>query len=386
MAQQQFATSAPDFWEDVEPDMPFLDRRHRAALERLDHAFRDGQPLAMLVGDGKNETSHLTRCFLASIGQDVALARISEPCDNAIAGMRKIVRAIGFDPKDLGLADLEHILRMFLAFQRSHQRRTIISIEEAEEQGAWLLDSVRRFIELEEQNHFGLMVVLSGRPSINEQLNGTALAAIRDKTGQHIALEPFTLAETREYLRRCLQADGSADISQVFEFGAVTLIHELCMGAPDSVNALYLKAIAIAEQSGAMPITTSTVMDADQKLKSAVEALESEADDADKADALFENSARFVIRLKGRQLRVAPLSRGRTLVGRSSVCDVYLPGKLISRHHALIVKSSKGVRLLDLGSTNGTSVQGRGIRDHTLQDGDVVEIGDYKLIYRTPAG
>jgi len=70
-------------------------------------------------------------------------------------------------------------------------------------------------------------------------------------------------------------------------------------------------------------------------------------------------------------------------VGRSRDCELILPDVLLSRRHAELLHSDAGWLLRDLGSLNGTRLNGtRVTRDTLLRDGDVVEIADWSLAYR----
>jgi hypothetical protein len=65
------------------------------------------------------------------------------------------------------------------------------------------------------------------------------------------------------------------------------------------------------------------------------------------------------------------------LIGRGSDCDVILPERQVSRHHARIERMAGGVYVLrDLGSKNGTHVNGEEVRDRprVLEDGDEIQI------------
>jgi hypothetical protein len=62
-------------------------------------------------------------------------------------------------------------------------------------------------------------------------------------------------------------------------------------------------------------------------------------------------------------------------IGRGADCDITLPERQVSRHHARIERRSRGYFLIDLGSKNGTFVNGKEINQpHSLQDGDEVQI------------
>ncbi len=83
-----------------------------------------------------------------------------------------------------------------------------------------------------------------------------------------------------------------------------------------------------------------------------------------------------------------PLRPGQTFsFGRSKECDLTIPSQRVSRRHAEIAWEGDAAVLRDLGSQNGTQVNGRRIRgEHTLVDGDELEFGPYLCTYRRIGG
>jgi predicted component of type VI protein secretion system len=66
---------------------------------------------------------------------------------------------------------------------------------------------------------------------------------------------------------------------------------------------------------------------------------------------------------------------GAMVVGRDASCEIVIPDRQVSRFHARLLPTPEGVVLEDLGSKNGTFVNGAAISDPVhLQDGDLVQI------------
>jgi len=91
--------------------------------------------------------------------------------------------------------------------------------------------------------------------------------------------------------------------------------------------------------------------------------------------------AKLILSLDGMVIREYPLSKERTTLGRKPHNDIVIDNLAISGEHAMIMTILNDSFLEDLGSTNGTLVNGQPIKKHFLQNNDVVELGKYKLKY-----
>ena len=81
--------------------------------------------------------------------------------------------------------------------------------------------------------------------------------------------------------------------------------------------------------------------------------------------------------------QVIPLNRRKFLIGRESDCQLRPNSELVSRHHCVFGIDEYSVRLRDLGSTNGTTVNGqRIVRETTLAAGDKVVVGNLEFELR----
>ncbi|ADG68422.1 Forkhead-associated protein [Planctopirus limnophila DSM 3776] len=88
------------------------------------------------------------------------------------------------------------------------------------------------------------------------------------------------------------------------------------------------------------------------------------------------------------QGKVIPLAARKFLVGREQDCHLRPNSDLVSRHHCVFTIDDYAVRLRDLGSTNGTQVNGENIRGEViLNEGDQVTIGklELQLLLKTEA-
>jgi pSer/pThr/pTyr-binding forkhead associated (FHA) protein len=93
--------------------------------------------------------------------------------------------------------------------------------------------------------------------------------------------------------------------------------------------------------------------------------------------------ARIKVLQNNKTVKVLELAAGAVTIGRAADNDIQLDDKTISSHHAKIVTFYNASHVEDLGSTNGTLVNDKKVKRHVLQPGDILMIGDYRLVVDT---
>jgi hypothetical protein len=110
---------------------------------------------------------------------------------------------------------------------------------------------------------------------------------------------------------------------------------------------------------------------------------DAEAEDSDELGAPAPGIATITVRGVDHDV---VLRGDRMVVGRLASCDISLQDKNTSRQHAAFIKQGGGWAVEDLGSTNGTLVNGRKVERLQLRDDDVIVVGITELIYHEPRG
>jgi len=91
--------------------------------------------------------------------------------------------------------------------------------------------------------------------------------------------------------------------------------------------------------------------------------------------------AKLILSMDGLTLKEITLGKERTTIGRKPHNDIQIDNLAVSGEHAVIVTILQDSFLEDLGSTNGTVVNGQPVKKHFLQNNDIIELGKYKLKY-----
>jgi ABC-type multidrug transport system ATPase subunit/pSer/pThr/pTyr-binding forkhead associated (FHA) protein len=85
---------------------------------------------------------------------------------------------------------------------------------------------------------------------------------------------------------------------------------------------------------------------------------------------------RLLIRIPGQSLQETPLDRTAFTIGRKPDNDIVLSLDYVSGHHGRLEQRGMLWHYVDLGSTNGTLVNGRRVQSAVLRDGDILRVGD----------
>src|SRR5258708_33488807 len=89
--------------------------------------------------------------------------------------------------------------------------------------------------------------------------------------------------------------------------------------------------------------------------------------------------ARLMLSLDGNVLAEYNMNKERYTIGRLPDNDIRIDNPAVSGHHSLIINILNDSFLEDLNSTNGTYVNGKLIKKHAMQHGDVITVGHHQL-------
>jgi len=95
---------------------------------------------------------------------------------------------------------------------------------------------------------------------------------------------------------------------------------------------------------------------------------------------------KITIKLGSDILQEVHLTTERTTLGRRPHSDVVIENMAVSGQHACLVLEDQHVSIEDLDSTNGTYVNGSAVKKQALQDGDVIEIGNFTIKFSADSG
>lgn len=97
---------------------------------------------------------------------------------------------------------------------------------------------------------------------------------------------------------------------------------------------------------------------------------------------LVTAGAELVVLEEGKPSDRITITKSPVVIGRMSTSDVVIPDPNVSRRHAELKRTEKEWWLTDLGSTNGSQVNGKTVREQALADGDRLTLGSTQLLFK----
>ena len=366
---------------------PILGRLSRSPVKRLARAYRDRVPVAMLVSHSRFAPGYVLDRFLATLDAQTNIIRVEQSFDDPAVFLKHIVGSVGFESSATSLAQIDHAFGLFLRCEKMKRRRTILVLRDIDTHGPQVLARIRDMIEKEVANYFGLMILATGPANDSLKPVEPALEAILSRAAERIVLTPFVLSETREFIRnrferRAQKGDGKNHGVPSFEVYGIRLIHELGSGVPETVDLLCRKAIEIAADNDTGAISTAEVKAAARLLGLMQDTRDEQLGNAVPEQAVPEaRPGQLIVKMRGVPEKTIPLNGCNLLIGRDRLCEICVDDVQVSRIHGLIARSTDGVQYLDLGSTNGSAVNGQAAERLVLANNDVIAIGDVRIIY-----
>ncbi len=95
---------------------------------------------------------------------------------------------------------------------------------------------------------------------------------------------------------------------------------------------------------------------------------------------------KMIVSIDGVVIKEVQLTKDRTTLGRRPYNDIVIDNLAISGEHAVLQLSGNEVHLEDLNSTNGTYINGKAAKRQLLRNGDMIEVGKYKIKFVSDGG
>ena len=373
-----------------DPQFLFASKQHARAKAYMESSVWLADGFVILTGDIGCGKTTLIESFIESLPKDVVLAHISQTQLSPVEFLQSLLVELGFRPFGMRKIELLTLLKEYLIEQYSGGRRVLIVIDEAQNLSRKVLEEIRLLSGVEAQKEKVLRIILAGQPELGETLDSPRLEQLSQRVRLRFHIAALSKRETLEYIAHRLKIAG-AGRRKIFDTEALRLVFRYTGGVPRLINILCDSAMLCAFADEKSRVDSELLEAAVDELQWVpyVERLRERERILDNTDERYIGGiplARLEIRENNQIISDFELPAGRTIIGRDNGNDLTIPSKVISRHHAQIVTDLQQSMLEDLNSTNGIYVDSKRVRQHQLNDGDIITIGRHKILYRNLRG
>lgn len=203
---------------------------------------------------------------------------------------------------------------------------------------------------LDVQDRYALRIVLTGKERLSALVRNDSMRNLARRNPATYTLNPLTEQETMIYLRTRLIAAGGEHSEKIFPVEVCSRLHVLSRGRPGRLNKLALE-----------------LMQRMTKLRA-------------------KSSPRVIVTCDGETIAEHALTKKQYVIGRTELADIMIEDSYISKMHAMLQLYANALVLLDLNSTNGTTVNSIETQRTVLRSNDIITLGRHRIkIENAPA-
>jgi len=380
-----FQLKEPPFRLTPDPQFLFASKQHSRAKAYMESTIWLADGFVVITGDiGAGKTT-LIESFLAELPDDIVLAHISQTQLSPVEFLQALLVEFGFKPFRKRKVELLAMLKDFMVEQYAAGRKILLIIDEAQNLSRKVLEEVRLLSGLESQKEKLLRIIIAGQPELSRKLDSPRLQQLTQRVRLRFHLGALSKHETHEYIAHRLNVAG-ANGRKIFEDTACDIVFRYAGGIPRLINVLCDTALLCAYADERAVIDESVVKAAAEELQWVEFSARVQEHDQETTGkhSKFGHSpiARLEVLFRDQFVADFPLPMGKVIIGRTPDNNLQIRSKFVSRHHAQIVSDDDQSVVEDLNSTNGVFIKSQRVKRHQLADGDVIQLGEHKLLYR----
>lgn len=324
---------------------------HQDALRFLASALAQANGIAVLQGPAESGKTTIINEQRDWSARDAAVAVF----DGAHLTPRQLLTGMlsQFDVQFTTQHDdqLLQLLNGFLTQQTRSGRTPVLIIDNVDRATPSALRLLNWLAALDARGNYALRIVLSGKERMAALLRNDSMRSLIRRHPAAYTLNPLTTQETMIYLRTRLIAAGGERSEKVFPVDLCEKLHELSGGWPGLLNKRALE-----------------VMDRMTELQSA------------------RRIPHVTVSRDGEKFAEYDLTEKQYIIGRTELSDIVIKDSYVSKIHAMLQIYPNAVVLIDLNSTNGTTVNSRVVQKAILRNDDIISLGRYRMkIENAPA-
>jgi len=392
MYLEHFGLNKQPFQLTPDADFLYLSKSHGRAKSYMEYTVWNRDGFVVITGEIGSGKTTLIQQLIRSVNDDVLVVRIYQTQLNELEFFQAILLELGLEPFNSSKVELMNMLNNFLLEQYAEGRQVILIVDEAQNLDKRVLEELRMLTGMETEEDRILNLILVGQPELKNLLDAPGMEQLSQRIRFRFHLKGLDEEDIERYIAHRLEvsgftgeSNGKRKKSKIILDDCIPLIFRYTGGIPRLINTLCDTALICAFVDKKRRVTTSLIEEAVSELqwlpyeeRAGIRALKNKPTTA----IDFDPVAKLMDLTNEKDIKEYVITENTTTVGRIVSNDIYLSNEMVSGHHAKILKVQNNYFLEDVGSTNGTFVNGKRLRKCVLKDGDKVTFGLYKMVFQ----
>jgi type II secretory pathway predicted ATPase ExeA len=350
-------------------------KSHQDALHFLEAALATSNGIGLLLGPEGSGKTTIARRLKDTIPANCAVALIDGARIKAKGMMADMLSQFGYDTGLETDFELEKMVKMFATQQTISNQPPILIVDNVDRMYPSALRTLNMFAELQIQDRYAIRMILSGRDTLDKLVASEGMPGIKRREAGSFPLRPLTIKEALIYLQARLQACGVNEAETIFPVDVSDRIYHQSGGWPGAINEAAIDVISSA--TSVSPKATDTI--AQEKVMTEIV---SDLPVLKATEAAGPLPPSLIVTKNGNVVSEYAFKENKVLIGRSDFADVVVEDQFASKMHALLLLFTDALVLLDLNSSNGTTVNSVVVRSTILKSDDIISLGDHRLKVR----
>jgi len=324
---------------------------HQDALRFLSSALSQANGVALLQGPAGSGKTTIVKEQLGWSSRDAAVALVDGTRLTPRQLLTGMLSQFGIQTAAQDDEQLLQMLNNFLTQQTRTTNAPVLIIDNADRATSSALRLLNWVAALDALGSYALRIVLTGKEKLSALVRNNGMRSLARRHPAAYSLNPLTAHETMIYLRTRLIAAGGERSEKVFSVDVCENLRDLSRGWPGPLNERAIE-----------------LMDRVTELRSA------------------RSVPRIIVTRDGETVEEYELTERQYVIGRTELADILIEDNYVSKLHAMLQVYSNAVVLLDLNSTNGTTVNSTVVQKTILRNNDIISLGQYRIkIENVPA-
>jgi general secretion pathway protein A len=244
-----------------DPRFLYLSQTHREAIASLYYGVEaDRGFLALIAEPGMGKTTLLFQ-LMERVRKSACFGFLFQTQCDSREFLRYLLADMGIDSHGHDLVEMHEQLNKALMRLKRASMRFVLVIDEAQNLDDSVLETVRLLSDFETPSSKLMQIILSGQPQLAAKLARPALAQLRQRIAILSRLEPFSPAETDQYIGYRLGVAGY-DGGPLFTSEATAIIAARSRGIPRNINNLCFNALSLGCALGRKMVDGEIVLEA----------------------------------------------------------------------------------------------------------------------------